>query len=65
MIYWAQSMGMLHIPFGVHDELDYCIQPVSGIVTRRQEGSMTSDRSARDGGVRRYLNAYIRSRSIL
>ncbi len=33
MIYWAQSMGgMLHIPFGVHDELDFCDQPVSGIV---------------------------------
>ncbi len=32
MIYWAQAMGMLHIPFGIHDELDFCNQPVNGLV---------------------------------
>lgn len=32
LIYWAQSMGMLHIPFGVHYELEFSDQPVSGIV---------------------------------
>ena len=50
MIYWAQSMGMLHIPFGVHDELDYCIQPVSGIVhLAGKEGSTRpSDRLGKE-----------------
>ncbi len=32
LIYWAQNMGMLHIPFGIHDELPLCNQPVQGIV---------------------------------
>jgi len=32
MIYWAQSMGMLHVPFGVHVDIDDQNQPVAGIV---------------------------------
>ena len=32
MIYWAQSMGMLHIPFGFQDELGFSNQPVNGLV---------------------------------
>jgi len=32
LIYWAQPMGMLHIPFGVQYELEFSDQPVSGIV---------------------------------
>lgn len=32
MLYWAQNMGMIHIPFGVHQELNLKNQPVAGIV---------------------------------
>jgi len=32
LIYWAQNMGMLHIPFGIHNEITHCTQPVQGIV---------------------------------
>lgn len=32
MLYWAQNMGLIHIPFGVHKELKLSNQPVSGIV---------------------------------
>lgn len=32
MVYWAQSHGMLHIPYGYHKELASADQPVAGIV---------------------------------
>ena len=32
MIIWSQNMGMIHIPFGVHTEIDSHNQPVSGLV---------------------------------
>lgn len=32
LIYWSQNMGMLHIPYGVHEEIDNLDQPVAGIV---------------------------------
>jgi NAD(P)H dehydrogenase (quinone) len=32
MIYWSQNMGMLHIPYGVHEEIENLDQPVAGIV---------------------------------
>ena len=32
LISWAQSLGKLHIPFGVQYELEFSDQPVSGIV---------------------------------
>ncbi len=32
MLYWAQNMGMIHIPFGVHTEMPNCNQPVAGLV---------------------------------
>lgn len=32
MLYWAQNMGLIHIPFGVHKELQLSNQPVCGIV---------------------------------
>ena len=32
MIIWSQNMGMIHIPFGVHTEIDSHNQPVTGIV---------------------------------
>jgi Multimeric flavodoxin WrbA len=32
MLYWAQNMAMIHIPFGVHRELNLKNQPVAGIV---------------------------------
>jgi NAD(P)H dehydrogenase (quinone) len=32
MLLWAQNMGMLHIPFGVHTEIDSHNQPVAGLV---------------------------------
>lgn len=32
MLLWAQNMGMLHIPFGVHTEFDSHNQPVAGLV---------------------------------
>jgi NAD(P)H dehydrogenase (quinone) len=32
MIIWSQNMGMIHIPFGVHTEIDSHNQPVAGIV---------------------------------
>jgi NAD(P)H dehydrogenase (quinone) len=32
LLYWAQNMGMLHIPFGVHVEMPNCNQPVAGLV---------------------------------
>jgi NAD(P)H dehydrogenase (quinone) len=32
MLLWAQNMGMLHIPFGVHTEIDSDNQPVAGLV---------------------------------
>jgi NAD(P)H dehydrogenase (quinone) len=32
MIYWAQNMGLIHIPFGVHTEIDSHNQPVAGLV---------------------------------
>lgn len=32
LIYWSQNMGMLHIPFGIHNENPHCNQPVQGIV---------------------------------
>ncbi|MFA5448139.1 MAG: NAD(P)H-dependent oxidoreductase [Sphaerochaeta sp.] len=62
MIYWAQSMGMLHIPFGIHDELDYCDQPVSGLVhLAGKEGSIRpSDRLGKEMEVYAdTLSAYI------
>ncbi|NMA23293.1 MAG: flavodoxin family protein [Spirochaetales bacterium] len=62
MIYWAKSMGMLHIPFGIHDELDYCDQPVSGLVhLAGKEGSIRpSDRLGKEMEVYAdTLSAYI------
>ncbi|MBZ4674022.1 MAG: putative flavoprotein [Spirochaeta sp.] len=62
MIYWAQSMGMLHIPFGVHEELDFCDQPVSGIVhLAGKEGAIRpSDRLGKEMEVYAdTLSAYI------
>jgi NAD(P)H dehydrogenase (quinone) len=32
MVHYAQSMGMIHIPLGIHDSLAWANQPVSGIV---------------------------------
>ena len=32
LIYWAQNMSMLNIPFGIHNEISHCNQPVQGIV---------------------------------
>jgi NAD(P)H dehydrogenase (quinone) len=32
LIYWSQNMGMLHIPYGVHEEIENLDQPVAGIV---------------------------------
>ncbi|MCY1150823.1 MAG: NAD(P)H-dependent oxidoreductase [Sphaerochaetaceae bacterium] len=32
MLLWAQNMGMIHIPFGVHTEIDSHNQPVAGLV---------------------------------
>ena len=32
MLLWAQNMGMIHIPFGVHTEIDSDNQPVAGLV---------------------------------
>lgn len=32
MLLWAQNMGMLHIPFGVHTEINSHNQPAAGIV---------------------------------
>ncbi len=32
MLLWAQNMGMLHIPFGVHTDFDSNNQPVAGLV---------------------------------
>lgn len=32
MVHYAQTMGMIHIPLGIHDELAWANQPVSGIV---------------------------------
>jgi NAD(P)H dehydrogenase (quinone) len=32
LIYWSQNMGMLHIPYGVHEEIENIDQPVAGIV---------------------------------
>jgi NAD(P)H dehydrogenase (quinone) len=32
MIYWAQSQGMIHIPFGVRTDINSHNQPASGIV---------------------------------
>ncbi|MCH3907322.1 MAG: flavodoxin family protein [Sphaerochaeta sp.] len=32
MIHWAQCQGLLHIPFGVHAEIDDQNQPAAGIV---------------------------------
>lgn len=32
MLLWAQNMGLLHIPFGVHTEIDSHNQPVAGLV---------------------------------
>lgn len=32
MIFWSQNMGMIHIPFGVHVEIDSHNQPVTGLV---------------------------------
>lgn len=32
MVHYAQSMGMMHIPLGIHNTLEWANQPVSGIV---------------------------------
>ena len=50
MIYWAQSMGMLHIPYGVHEELDSYDQPVAGIVhlAGREDSIRPSDRLGKE-----------------
>lgn len=32
MLYWAQNMALLHIPYGVHPEVRLSNQPVAGIV---------------------------------
>ena len=32
MLYWAQNMALLHIPYGVHTEVRLSNQPVAGIV---------------------------------
>ncbi len=32
MVHYAQSMGMVHIPLGIHNTLEWANQPVSGIV---------------------------------
>ncbi len=40
MIYWAQNMGMLHIPFGVHPDTTSHNQPVSGLVHLAGEQNM-------------------------
>lgn len=32
MIYWAQSLSLIHIPFGVHTEICGCSQPSQGLV---------------------------------
>jgi len=32
MIYWAQNMSMIHIPFGIRNDNPDCTNPVSGIL---------------------------------
>ncbi|MCK9288720.1 MAG: flavodoxin family protein, partial [Sphaerochaetaceae bacterium] len=32
MIFWAQCQGLIHIPFGVHTDIDDQNQPAAGIV---------------------------------
>ena len=32
MLYWAQNMALIHIPYGVHTEVALSNQPVAGIV---------------------------------
>ena len=32
MVHYAQTMGMVHIPLGIHDSIAWANQPVSGIV---------------------------------
>jgi len=50
MIYWAQCMGMLHIPYGVHEENDSYDQPVAGIVhlAGREDSIRPSDRLGKE-----------------
>ena len=31
MLFWAQSNGMIHIPFGIHKSMANCHQPSQGI----------------------------------
>lgn len=40
MIYWAQNMRMIHIPFGVHTDITSHNQPVSGLVHLAGEQNM-------------------------
>jgi NAD(P)H dehydrogenase (quinone) len=40
MLLWAQNMGLIHIPFGVHTDIDFDNQPVAGIVHLEGEESM-------------------------
>lgn len=54
LLYWAQNMGMIHIPFGVHPELNLINQPVAGIV--HLEGKENLIRPSEDLG--KALEAY-------
>ena len=50
MLYWAQNMALIHIPYGVHTEIQLSNQPVAGIV--HLEGKENAIRpSDRLGGV--------------
>ena len=50
MLYWAQNMALIHIPYGVHTEIALSNQPVAGIV--HLEGKENDIRpSDRLGGV--------------
>ena len=46
MLYWAQNMSLLHIPYGVHPEVRLSNQPVAGIVhlEGRDKGIRPSDK---------------------
>jgi len=62
MIYWSQAMGMLHIPFGVHEEIEYLDQPVAGIVhlAGKEDAIRPSDRLGKEMEVYAdILSAYI------
>lgn len=54
MLYWAQNMSLVHIPYGVHTDLALSNQPVAGIV--HLEGKENLIRPSEDLG--KVIEAY-------